>query len=74
MMRFVSVIVFTAIACTWPSDVVAGRKEDAKRCTEVKQKIREIEERMRRGYSAAQGIRLDERLRKLKDERYKVCR
>lgn len=74
MMRFVSVIVIAAIACSWASDVVAGRKDDAERCTEVKQKIREIEERMRRGYSAAQGIRLDERLRKLKDERYKVCR
>ena len=29
---------------------------------------------MRNGYSAAQGIRFDERLRELKGKRYKLCR
>jgi hypothetical protein len=29
---------------------------------------------MRNGYSAAQGIRYDERLRELKEKRYQLCR
>jgi hypothetical protein len=47
---------------------------DKAACEKVKQQIRAIEARMRDGYSAAQGIRLDERLRKLKEKRYKLCR
>ena len=43
-------------------------------CEEVKAEIREIEARMRAGYSAAQGIRYEERLRELKDCRYRLCR
>ena len=53
-------------ANTWATD------RDA--CEAVKKQIRQIEARMRNGYSAAQGIRYDERLRKLKEKRYKVCR
>ncbi len=44
------------------------------RCETVKKQIQNIESRMRHGYTAAQGIRLDERLRKLREERRKVCR
>jgi len=47
---------------------------DRAACEKVKQQIREIEARMRNGYSAAQGIRLEARLRKLKEKRYKLCR
>ena len=47
---------------------------DRAACEKVKQQIREIEARMRNGYSAAQGIRLEARLRKLKQKRYKLCR
>lgn len=43
-------------------------------CDEVKQSIREIESRMRAGYSRSQGVRLDARLRKLKRKRSKLCR
>lgn len=43
-------------------------------CEEVKAEIREIEARMRSGYTAAQGIRFEERLRELKDCRYRLCR
>lgn len=52
----------------------ASPKSDKERCQEVKERIREIEARMRIGYSASQGIRLEARLRKLKDERYRLCR
>jgi hypothetical protein len=54
--------------------VSATPKSDREACEEVKQQIREIESRMRNGYSAAQGIRYAERLRKLKEKRYKLCR
>lgn len=47
---------------------------DALACAEVKQAIREIEARMRAGYSRAQGERFDARLRKLKRRRSKLCR
>jgi hypothetical protein len=43
-------------------------------CAEVKQEIREIEARMRAGYSRAQGEKYEARLRKLKAKRYKLCR
>ena len=43
-------------------------------CDEVKQQIREIESRMRAGYSRAQGERYEARLRKLRRKRSKLCR
>ncbi len=43
-------------------------------CDEVKAEIRAIEARMRSGYTAAQGLRYEERLRELKDCRYRLCR
>jgi hypothetical protein len=47
---------------------------DALACDEVKQAIREIEARMRAGYSRPQGERFEARLRKLKRKRSKLCR
>ena len=42
-------------------------------CEELKQQIREIESRMRAGYSRAQGERFEARLRRLKRKRSKLC-
>ena len=53
---------------------VAEAQRNKEDCEKVKRQIRVIEAKMRNGYSAAQGIRLEERLRLLKDKRYKVCR
>lgn len=52
----------------------ANPKTDKQQCQEVKAKIRQIEAKMRNGYTASQGIRLDAQLRKLKDKRYLICR
>ena len=52
----------------------ARHDRDALACDEVKQAIREIESRMRAGYSRAQGEKLEARLRKLKRKRGKLCR
>ena len=46
---------------------------DALACEEVKQAIREIEARMRAGYSRSQGERYEARLRKLKRRRSRLC-
>lgn len=52
----------------------AHAKKDKAECEKVKLKIRAIEARMRRGYTAAQGIRYEDKLRELREKRYKVCR
>ena len=49
-------------------------KRDKERCEKVKAQIRKIEAKMRLGYSAAQGIRYEEKLRELREKRYKICR
>lgn len=43
-------------------------------CARVKQKIRQIQSRMRAGYTRAEGERMEDRLRKLRAVRAKVCR
>ncbi|HSN52644.1 MAG TPA: hypothetical protein VLS87_08945 [Woeseiaceae bacterium] len=52
----------------------AKRDCDKLACAEVKQEIREIESRMRAGYSRAQGEKYEARLRKLKRKRSRLCR
>lgn len=44
------------------------------RCEEIKQDIREIQSRMRAGYTRAQGEKLRAKLRKLRALRFKACR
>ena len=53
---------------------LAHDKAAAAECAEIKAKIRTIESRMRAGYTAAQGRKLEEKLRKLKAKRFEVCR
>lgn len=43
-------------------------------CNEVKEDIRDIEARMRSGYTRAQGERYEAKLIKLKRKRKKICR
>ena len=54
--------------------VLAKTQAEKDACQKVKDKIEVIQSRMRAGYSASQGIRYDERLRKLRDQRYRLCR
>jgi len=71
MKAFIWLLLF-AIILQAPAD--AGHKDNKAACASVKKKIRAIESRMRDGYSAAQGIRYDARLRELRQQRYKLCR
>ena len=43
-------------------------------CEQVKQRIERLCSKMRQGYSARQGIRMDEQMRRLKKSRRKYCR
>ena len=43
-------------------------------CQEIKRDIQEIQARMRQGYGAAQGAKMEARLRELRKSRAKVCR
>lgn len=56
-----------------PTAWANGQKDD-KACDDVKTRIRAIQDRMRSGYTASQGVKLDAKLRRLKDKRRRVCR
>jgi hypothetical protein len=57
-----------------PSAGLADRKLREAECAEVKEKIRNIESRMRAGYTLAEGERYNEKLRELRAKRAKLCR
>ena len=62
-----------AVLCSGPP-VLAASKCDKQACNKVKADIREVEEKMRSGYTASQGNRYEARLRKLRDKRRRICR
>jgi hypothetical protein len=53
---------------------LADRKLREAECAEVKEKIRNIESRMRSGYTLEEGERYNEKLRELRAKRAKLCR
>ena len=67
-----TVIVIALICCG--SGPIAAAKCDKEACKEVKADIREINAKMRSGYTVAQGNRYEARLRKLRDKRSRLCR
>ena len=67
-----TVIVIALICCG--SGAIAAAKCDKEACKEVKADIREINAKMRSGYTVAQGNRYEARLRKLRDKRSRLCR
>ena len=62
------------LAAILASDVLARNASDEAACAEIKEEIREIEARMRAGYTRAQGEKYEARLRKLKSKRKRLCR
>jgi len=65
-------IMIPLLLCT-ADDAAARNACDKRACDEVKQAIREVEAKMRAGYTRAQGERYEARLRKLRRRRSKVC-
>ena len=72
MSKSVCVIVLILIGCS--PNAVAASKCDKEACQSVKADIREIQAKMRSGYTVAQGNRYEARLRKLRDKRGRICR
>ena len=52
----------------------SSRAECREACIGIKQKIQKIQARMRSGYNAKQGERMQAELRRLRSIRAKVCR
>lgn len=71
-MKLITSVLLVALAA--PQAAVAADRKTEAACAEVKAKIRNIEARMRAGYTRAQGERYNEKLRELKARRYKLCR
>lgn len=64
-----------ALAVLAASAPAADRAREREReCEAVKEQIRKVQARLRRGYSAAQGVKLNEKLLELRKRRAKVCR
>jgi hypothetical protein len=66
----------TLLLCLVYSTPAAPAPVDERKtkCAETKDKIRRIESKMRHGYTASEGIRLDDELRRLRERRRRVCR
>lgn len=71
-MKNVTWIVITLMLVASPAP--AHKQCDKAACAAVKAKIKDIESRMRSGYTRNQGERYEARLRELKARRYKLCR
>ena len=74
MIRQVGLLISVLILATPFEPLTAHEPSKKSQCETIKQQIRRIEARMRQGYTAAQGVRLSERLRELRARRSKHCR
>ena len=73
VMKQIICLIAVAAFCSG-SPVLAATKCDKEACSKVKADIREVEAKMRSGYTVAQGNRYESRLRKLRDKRRRICR
>ena len=72
-MKKIICLIAVAVICSGPP-VLAASKCDKEACSKVKADIREVESKMRSGYTVSQGNRYESRLRKLRDKRRRICR
>ncbi len=72
-MQLRTILLCVMLACIF-SDTGYAARDNAKVCEQIDRKIEKIHSRMRQGYTAKQGVRLEERLRELKRKRYELCR
>jgi len=56
------------------SNSVAHQDRTKIECEKTRQKIAKIEAKMRQGYRAAQGVKMEDELRRLRKLRAKQCR
>lgn len=72
-MKYITVATAFALL-TLSANAAAKTRCEKFECDEVKADIREIQAKMRSGYTAAEGVRLDAKLRRLREKRAKICR
>jgi hypothetical protein len=70
-MRALTLLIFALLWLSHP--LLAGETREDE-CKAVKEEIRRIQARMRSGYNAAQGVKLNAKLLELRERRLKVCR
>ena len=71
------VVTFIAMLAMLPGAIQNGyAHQDCKKqdCEKTRQKIAKIESKMRQGYRASQGVKMDDELRRLRKLRSKQCR
>lgn len=68
LLAFLLCLVFATKAAPLATD------EREVKCAETREKIRRIESKMRQGYTAKQGIKMQEELRSLRELRKRICR
>ncbi len=75
-MRNFIVLILLSVLMTAGSPAHGGHRQEADeaKCKQTKQKIRRIQSRMRQGYNAKQGEKMQERLRELRHDRARICR
>ena len=66
-------LVALAVAAAAPAADRATRQRETE-CEAVKEAIRALQARLRRGYDAAEGLRINEKLLELRKRRAKLCR
>lgn len=71
-MRFMNAIAIALLLAA--PNTMAGERYSREECAEVRQKIRKIQSKMRQGYTAKQGVKMEADLRKYREIRAKHCR
>jgi len=74
-MRLLMVLISLLLLAA-PDSPAQNRQQQAaaEKCSAVKQKIRRIQSKMRQGYNARQGEKMQQQLRELREQRSKLCR
>ena len=67
-------ILVVALLLTFATPVPAHNYCAKAKCEETKQRIKKIESKMRQGYTASQGAKMEDDLRRLRKIRSKRCR
>ncbi len=63
-----------AVLSLHSNDILARVDCTKAECEKTKQKISKIESKMRQGYRASEGVKMDDELRRLRKLRSKYCR
>lgn len=72
----VFIVLIPLLLLAAPDSAAQHRQQQAAaaECDAVKQKIRRIQAKMRQGYNARQGEKMQQQLRELREQRSKLCR